>query len=192
MDVVSFIKPHLIKNNLEVEFRLGKKNGNLFDTNIGKDNFEKILRRLQKYPSWESVKKQNAVVYYGTRKGLRIVYDEDTEEHTTISKYNVANMDKILSDKPLDVRLSVSIENPANYDQERDRFPEIRKRIRTSFVRKGLSIDMTIIQSEDKDDENELKYQVELEILRPDSSLSDVAVLNHYQKVFDVIKLLEI
>ncbi len=190
MDVVSFIRPHLIKNNLEIEFRLGKKNGSFFDTNVGKDNFDKIFRRLMKYPSWESVKTQKAMVYHGARKGLRIVYDEDTEEHTTISKYNVTNLDKVLDNDPLDVRISVSIENPATYDAEKDRFPVIRKRLRTSFVRKGLSIDMTIVQNDDKDDENELKYQIELEIIKPEESLTDVAILNHYQKVFDVMKLL--
>lgn len=191
MDVYTFIKPHLIKNHLEIEFRLGKKNGTYFDTNIGKENFDKIFRRLSRYPEWESVKTQKTTVFYGTRKGLRVVYDEDKDEQVScISKFNVAHMDKVLEDQPLDVRIAVSIENPATYDVERDVFTHERKRTRTSFVRKGLTIDASIVESSEKDSENDLSYQLELEITEPPSGLDDVRVRNHYQKVFDVLKLL--
>lgn len=188
-DVYSFVSSHLYRNNLEVEFRLGKKNGNYFDTNIGKENFEKIHRRLSRYPEWESVKNQKAIIYHGARKGLRIVYDEETDEQTVVSKYNVANLDKTLTGQPFDVRISVSIENPATYDTEKDRFPVVKKRDRTSFLRKGLSIDMSIVENEEKDSENPLVYRVEFEITDP-GSITDVSLANHYQKIFDVLKLL--
>lgn len=188
-DVFAFVKPHLFKNNLEVEFRIGKKNGNYFDTNIGKENFEKIHRRLMRYPSWDSVKTQKAIVYHGLRKGLRIVYDEDTDEQTVVTKYNIGNMDVTLENQQFDVRVSASIENPSTYDNEKDRFPTVRKRIRTSFIRKGLSIDMSIVENDDKDSENQFVYMLELEIIDP-STLNDVLFTNHYQKIFDVLKLL--
>lgn len=188
-EVFDFVKPHLFKNNLEIEFRIGKKNGNYFDTNIGKENFDKVHRRLMRYPSWDSVKTQKAIVYHGLRKGLRIVYDEDTDEQTVITKYNVGNMDVTLENQPFDVRVSASIENPATYDNEKDRFPTVRKRIRTSFVRKGLSIDMSIVENDDKDSENQFVYMLELEIIDP-STLNDVLFSNHYQKIFDVLKLI--
>lgn len=191
MEVVDFIKPHLIKNHLEIEFRLGKKNNKYFDTNIGKDNFEKIHRRLSRYPEWESVKTQKTTVFYGARKGLRVVYDEENDEQVScVSKYNVANMDKVLEGQPFDVRISVSIENPATYDVDRDVFTHERKRTRTSFVRKGLSIDASVVETSEKDAENPLTYQIELEITEPPSGLDDVRIKNHYQKVFDVLKLL--
>lgn len=190
-EVLQFIRPHLIKNHLELEFRLGKKNGNYFDTNVGKENFEKIHRRLMRYPSWDAVKHQNATVFYGARKGLRVVYDEDRDEQVScVCKYNAANMDQILSDQPLDVRISVSIENPATYDNDRDTFTSERKRKRTSFIRKGLSIDLSIVETLDKDSENSLSYQVELEIIEPPSDLDANKLANHYQKIFDVLKLL--
>ncbi len=192
-EILQFIKPHLSKNHLELEFRLGKKNGNYFDTNVGKDNFDKLYRRLMRYPSWESVKHQNATVFYGARKGLRVVYDEDKDEQVScVCKYNAANMDQILKDKPLDVRISVSIENPATYDTERDTFTMERKRKRTSFIRKGLSIDLSVVEIGDKDSENPLSYQVELEIIEPPSDLDPNKLTNHYQKIFDVLKLLEV
>jgi hypothetical protein len=193
--ILQFIKPHLQKNHLEIEFRLGKKNGNYFDTNVGKENFEKIYRRLSRYPHWESVNFQNTTVFYGSRKGLRVVYDEEKDEQVAcVCKYNFGNMDQILENQPLDVRISVSIENPATYDVDKDVFTHERKRQRTSFVRKGLSIDMSIVESsstgDDKDAENTLSYQVEFEITEPPSGLDDVKIANHYQKVFDVLKLL--
>ena len=185
----TFILPHVNKSNVEIEFRLGKKNGNYFDTNVGKEVFDKIYRRLLKYPEWESVKQQRAVVYHGMRKGLRIVYDEDTDVQTVISKYNVANKDIVLQNEPFDARVSVSIENPATYDNEKDRFPIVKKRERTSFLRKGLSIDMSIVENEDKDSENPLVYRIEFEIVTPIGELTDVQFANHYQKIFDVLKL---
>lgn len=187
-EVFNFVKPHLFKSNLELEFRIGKKNSNYFDTNIGKETFEKVHRRLMRYQEWDAVKHQKAVVYYGVRKGLRIVYDEDTDDQTVITKYNFATMDNVLSEQPFDVRVSLAIENPATYDQEKDRFPVIKKRIRTSFIRKGLSIDMSIIENDDKESESPFVYQIELEILDP-RSLNDISFANHYQKIFDVLKL---
>ena len=187
-EVFNFVKPHLFKSNIELEFRLGKKNSNYFDTNIGKENFEKVHRRLMKYKEWDEVKHQKAVVYYGVRKGLRIVYDEETDEQNVITKYNFAHMDNTLTEQPFDVRVSLAIENPATYDQEKDRFPTVKKRIRTSFIRKGLSIDMSIVENDDKESENPFVYQLEFEILDP-VNLSDVTFANHYQKIFDVLKL---
>lgn len=188
--MLDFVKPHLGKNHLEIEFRLGKKNhnGNYFDTNIGKDNFDKLYRRLSKYPSWDSVNHQNASVFYGTRKGLRVVFDEDRDEQVScVTKHNLGNLDQILKDHPLDVRVSASLENPAVYDSEKDMFTHERKRKRTSFVRKGLSIDMSIVENCDKDSENPIVYQAELEII---DGLTDSKLANHYQKVFDILKLL--
>lgn len=191
--ILQFIKPHLTKNHLEIEFRLGKKNNSFFDTNVGKDNFEKLFRRLSRYPEWESVTTQKATVFYGTRKGLRVIYDEEKDEQVLcVCKYNFANMDQILENQPLDVRIALSIENPATYDPEKDVFTNERKRTRTSFVRKGLTIDMSVIESsvDDKDSESPLSYQVELEITEHPSGLDENKLTNHYQKVFDVLKLL--
>lgn len=191
--MIDFVKPHLGKKHLEIEFRLGKKNtnGNFFDTNIGKENYEKLYRRLSRYPAWDSVKHENVSVFYGTRKGLRVIFDDETEEQRAcVTKHNLGNLDQILQSEKLDVRVSASLENPATYDNERDMFTHERKRKRTSFVRKGLSIDLSIVENCDKDAENPLVYQAELEIVEPMSELNDMKLTNHYQKIFDVMKLL--
>lgn len=192
---IEFIKPHLGKNHLEIEFRLGKKNlnGNFFDTNIGKENFDKLHRRLSRYPEWESVKNENVSVFYGTRKGLRVIFDEERDEQVAcISKLTIGTLDQVLQNEKLDVRISASLENPAVYDNERDMFTHERKRKRTSFLRKGLSIDLSVVENCDKDAENPLVYQAELEIVEPASDLNDTKLMNHYQKIFDVLKLLSV
>jgi len=190
MDAFEFVKPHILKPHVEVEFRLGKKNGNLFDTNIGKANYDKLHRRLSRYTGWEDVKNQTAVVYYGLRKGLRIVYDEDTDEQCVVFKHKIGSMDITLDGLPVDLRIGVALETPATYDTQKDKFPTERKRFRTSFIRKGLSIDLSVVQSIDKDSEEEFVYQLELEILSP-STCDEIKFRNHFHKVFDVLKLIE-
>ena len=95
---------------------------------------------------------------------------------------------------PVDIRVAASIEIPTVYDQEKDRFPETKNRIRTSFTRKGLVIDVSKITSAsaqlDKDQENSVEYQIEFEILEPANLDSDSAAFNHYHKVFDLLKCL--
>jgi len=189
-DAFQFVKPHLLKPHVEIEFRLGKKNGNLFDTNIGKSNYDKLLRRLSRYPAWDQVKKQNAVVYYGLRRGLRIVYDEDTDDQTVVYKHKLDALDIPLEGLPVDVRIGVALETPATYDTEKDKFPTEKKRQRISFIRKGLSIDLSIIQNMDRDSEEEFVYQLELEILKPETC-DERKFTNHFHKVFDVLKLIE-
>ncbi len=189
--VVKFVKPHLSTKNIEIEFRLGKINNGYFDTNVGKETFERVYRRLSKYPSWESVKTQNASVFYGVRKGLRVVYDEDKDEQVEcVTKHKITHLDIPLEKQPLDVRIGVSIETPVSYDPEKDMFTHERKRRRTSFVRKGLSIDMSVVENDDKDSEHTHMYQIEFEIQNVEKcESSDVLIVNHYQKIFDVLQL---
>jgi hypothetical protein len=189
-DAFQFVKPHLHKPYVEVEFRLGRRNGNIFDTNIGKTNYDKLYRRLSKYHAWDQVKKQNSIVYYGLRKGLRIVYDEDTDEQTVVYKHKIDALDIPLEGLPVDVRIGVALETPASYDTEKDKFPTEKKRERISFIRKGLSIDLSKIQNIDRDSEDEFVYQLELEILKPDTC-TECKFTNHFHKVFDVLKLIE-
>ena len=43
--------------NIEIEMRLGKISYGKFDTNVGKKTFQKILKGLENYKSWEKVDK---------------------------------------------------------------------------------------------------------------------------------------
>ena len=45
------------EEHIEVELRLGKYNGSFFDTNMGKETFERVLTGLKKFPKWEKTEK---------------------------------------------------------------------------------------------------------------------------------------
>jgi|TARA_B110000977_G_scaffold195742_1_gene274759 hypothetical protein len=178
---------HKNEEHIEVEIRLGKHNGSLFDTNVGKETFERVLKGLKKYNGWESTKTTTTDVYYDDTNGIRISSDENTGEQVMVQKINVVKQD--FKFEPLDVRFSISREIPTfgQYDMDRK-----RSKLRHSFVRKNLSIDMTIStgDSVDMDSEDASSYQIELEINKPGDVTSHDQLFNILHKINDVSKLI--
>jgi hypothetical protein len=172
----------------EFEMRLGKINRGSFDTNVGQEMFENILRRLHKYTGWEKVTQTCDVAYYVD--DIRRVIDEDTQKAVQVSKQKLAKLDYGLKDKPLDVRFAVSKEIPVEQNED-EVFEFARKRIRESFIRKNLSIDMTIVSGDpaDMDSEEENRYQIELEIIDP-KKVSDKNTL--YNIIYKIINVLDL
>lgn len=173
--------------HVEMELRLGKINRGTFDTNVGQASFEKILRRLHKYTGWERVKKTSDVAYY--KDSIRLVIDEDTEESTQVTKRKVSHLDHTIPGRPFDVRFAVATEKPCT--QEVEEYVTAKKRVRESFVRKNLSIDMTIVSGNpaDLDSEEENSYQIEFEILVPTRVTDNTLLYNLVYKVSDVLDL---
>jgi hypothetical protein len=184
------IKPifNSLKNeeHIEVEMRLGKHNGSLFDTNVGKETWERVLKGLNKYQGWESKKKTVVDVYYNDVNNIRITADEDSGDQTMVQKISVVKED--FTCQPLDVRFSISREIPTfgEYDMDRK-----RSKTRHSFVRKNLSIDMTISSGDsvDMDSEEECSYQIELEIVNPQDVQNDNELYNIIHKIDDLAKI---
>jgi hypothetical protein len=174
------------EENIEVEMRLGKHNGSLFDTNVGKDAWEKVLKGLRKYKGWESTKSTAADVYYNDANSIRITIDEDSGEQTMVQKINVVKED--FKCEPLDVRFSISREIPSFGQYEMDRK---RTKTRHSFVRKNVSIDMAISSGDnvDMDSEEEASYQIELEISNPQDVKNDNEFYNITHKISDLVKI---
>src|SRR6056300_191232 len=178
---------HKNEDHIEVELRLGKHNGSLFDTNVGKETWERVLRGLRKYEGWESTKTGVVDVFYNDANNIRITSDEDSGEQTMVQKINVVKED--FRREPLDVRFSVSREIPTWGE-----YPMDRKRTKTrySFLRKNLSIDMTISSGDnvDMDSEEECSYQIELEIVKPQNVGTRDEFFNILHKVNDLSKLI--
>jgi hypothetical protein len=185
--VSAAFEAHKNEEHIEVEIRLGKHNGSLFDTNVGKETFERVLKGLKKYDGWESVKTTTTDVYYDDTNSVRISSDEDTGEQTMIQKIKVLKED--FKYEPLDVRFSISREIPTTGQYEMDRK---RNKLRHSFVRKNLSIDMTISTGDtvDMDAEDDSSYQIELEIIKPDDVTSYNQLFNILHKINDLSKLI--
>lgn len=153
-------------DNIEIEMRLGRKTAKKFDTNIGHETFEKLLRALNKYDGWESRTENKYAVYYGSGN-KRITVDESTDESVAVIKTRVAAMDFELPNCPFDVRLGISKEVP--YEQDDEEMASVKEKHRWSFVRKNLTIDISKIKGDpdDPDSDEDTTYQVELEIINP-------------------------
>ncbi len=174
----------------EIELRLGKRTTKMFDTNIGHDAFTRIVRGLEKYTQWDSVTTSDESVYYKDGSdGYRIIINNDTDEAVYQVKKKMEVLDTQL-DGPLDLRLAVSYEEPCeNRECEMDR--EVR-RVRKSFLRKGVRIDCTEVTGtpSDRDSESDVEYQVELELVGEDfAKSSDVELYNSMHKAMNVISL---
>jgi len=182
--------------SIEIEVRLGKMNRGTFDTNIGKQTFETVLRRLRKFDGWDSVHESQCTVYYDQTTSKRVTMNDVTDEmESSVVKKRVLVDDFSLEGFPFDVRLGISTEVP--YDREtsseEENFTRVKKKKRWSFVRKGLSIDMTEVsgEAEDKDTEEETEYQIELEILNPKQSIEKRHQLyNMLYKITDISKIM--
>lgn len=191
MDIIDKVLPvfeaHKQEDDIEVEIRLGKHNGSLFDTNVGKDVWKRVLTGLKKYDGWESVKMTTSDVYYNDTNNIRITCDEDSGEQTMIQKISFFKED--FKRDPLDVRFCVAREIPTSGEYEMDRK---RTKTRHSFLRKNLSIDMTISSGDnaDMDSEEEATYQIELEIVKPSDVDSIYKFQNILQKIDDLAKLI--
>lgn len=177
------------EEHIEIEMRLGKHNGSYFDTNVGKETFERVLEGLRKYIPWENVKTTTSDIFYNDRDGIRITSNHDTGEQTMIQKINVIKED--FSGSPTDIRFSVSREIPTSGEYEMDRK---RTKTRSSFVRKNLSIDMTISSGDnaDMDSEEECSYQIEFEIIRPQDVTTRDEFFNIIHKINDLSKLIPV
>ena len=181
--------------NVEIEIRLGKVNRGKFDTNVGQTTFERVLRRLRRYEGWDSTNESQTTVYMDPTTGKRVVMNDITDEmESCMIKRRLLVNDQVLNGFPVDVRLGISSEVP--YDREADteeNFTRTRKRTRYSFVRKGLSIDLSEVSgdAEDKDSEEATEYQIELEILNPPVSAAERhQVFNIVYKISDICKIM--
>ena len=185
--VLPLFEAHKGEGDIEVEIRLGKHNGSLFDTNVGKDVWKQVLKGLKKYDGWESTNTSTSDVYYNDPSNVRITVDEDSGEQTMIQKIAVVKED--FKREPLDVRFCIAREIPTSGEYEMDRK---RTKTRHSFVRKNLSIDMTISSGDnaDMDSEEEASYQIELEIVKPSDVDSIYKFKNILQKIDDLMKLI--
>lgn len=182
---------HRATDHIEFELRLGKINHTMFDTNVGEEIFHKILRALDRYKGWEDVRQTKTSVYY--KRNVRMTIDEETDEHTCVKKIALSKETFELEKSRLDVRFSAAVEMPVEDTGDDEVMDTVRVKSRTSFVRKNLSIDMTIVTGDpsDLDSEEDARYEIELEIIDPAKVADRDELYNIVYKVFDVLKIVE-
>lgn len=172
----------------EIEFRFGRKTRGGFDTNVGREPFQKVLKALEKYEGWESTKHAKSTVYYFP-DSKRLTVDEETDEQVGQIKKRITVDDFELEGHPLDVRLGISTEEPYEYDGE-ETSNEQKTKERWSFVRKNLSIDLSVVRGtpDDPDCDEDTSYQIEMEIIDPVAVNDRDTLYNILYKIFDVLK----
>jgi hypothetical protein len=175
------------QKNIEIEFRFGRRHGNKFDTNVGKDTFIKCLKALENYKGWEDKAHSKLDVYY-FEDGKRLTINEETDDRESIIKKRVLVNDFELKGKPFDVRLGISSETPFEYDGETA--TEQKNKERWSFIRKNLRIDASVVRGnpDDPDDDQDTSYQIEMEIVNPELMHTRDEQFNIVYKIFDLLK----
>ena len=175
---------------MEFELRLGKVNNKMFDTNIGRETFERLDHALKKYTGWEQVKQTHQSVYY--KGNTRVIVDEDTDDTECMKKVPIVKENLVLEGRPLDVRFAFSTETPCEQDEDGDVMDSVRVKHRTSYIRKNLSIDMTVVtgQGDDPDDEEGERYEVELEVIDPRKVKTRDELYNIIHKVHNILEVL--
>ena len=181
------IERHKNSDNIEIEFRFGRRNGNKFDTNVGKATFEKCLSALQRYTGWENTSHNKYTVYYFDG-GKRMQINEETDDRESHVKQRIEVNDFQHQSLPFDVRIGVSLETPFEYDGETA--TEQKTKERWSFVRKNLSIDVSKIEGDpdDRDCDDDTTFQIEMEIIKPWLLNTRDEAFNLVYKVFDLMK----
>ena len=172
----------------EVEIRFGKMNRGSFDTNVGRDTYDKVVRRLKRYDGWESVSDEDTSKFY-YEGGRRVTYDNSKGDITEcVVKRRVLVDDVSLQSQLFDVRLGISSENPTDHVEDEE-YTKVRNVKRMSFLRKDLRIDVSAVSGdpEDPDSENEVEYQIELELLKVPDSRNEL--YNMVYKIFDLLKI---
>lgn len=175
--------------NVEVEFRIGKMNNKYFDTNVGEDVFFKLKEYLEKYDGWEKIDNREYEVFSSNSSGKRtVINSEDDSQYSEIKK-NISKLNYKSENLPFDVRMSISTEEKCEANDD-DVFEMSRHMMRTSYIRKGLSIDLTVVSGspDDPDDESDTSYQVEFEIVDPRSVENRNQFYNHLHKIVDLLK----
>jgi len=180
---------HKSKRDVEIEFRLGRKGNGMFDTNVGEEVFSKLNHALEKYKGWESVEVEEYDVYYGKDNLRTTVYPDGTEN--SIIKKALDKIDHVSTDLPFDIRMGVSTESPVDVPDGME-YESSKHKSRTSYVRKNLRIDMTVVSGdpEDKDCEDEDEYQIEFEIMKLSKVKNRNDLYNHIYKIKDLLECL--
>lgn len=175
--------------NIEYEIRLGKITSGKFDTNVGPAMFKRIMAGLEQYQGWEKVSRSNTTVYF--KGDIRVIDDDDNDTSVCQKKTKLKKVDLRLDSKPLDIRFCVASETPCQKPKD-EVYEDMRVRKRVSFLRKNLSIDMTVItgSQDDPDEESEERYEIELEIVSPTIVKDKNELYNIVHKVDDILKLL--
>ena len=181
---------------VEFEFRLGRMNGRKFDSDVGKDYFQKIAGILTSNTSWSDQHMLHTTEYSKNKSNVRQILDEKTDTETFIEKKRIKDVTYTVEGMPLDFRFSVSQETSLTNQEPFEECNFVREKKRTSRHHKNWKYETTQVDGGDVDidAESSTRYEVELEVKDPTliksgSSYAEWFGHSGILKVMDMLKM---
>jgi hypothetical protein len=197
-ELQTIISKHRNKNNVEIELRLGWKQSGKFNTNIQKHFYETIKKRFEhtiEKTQDKIFKKKESKTFVFIYNKKRIITDEHHNIIDCHYKKKIETIDIALEGTPYDLRISVSVEKPCDYEKNILELAQpIRCRQRTQYMYKNIwSYDLTEIvllkPPDDKYSVSNKVYEFELELICPRNKKYTTTYLaqSGMQKILDII-----
>jgi hypothetical protein len=185
---------YLLLPFVEIEVRLGTINGKKFDSSVDKKHFEKIKSELMNGSNhWDEIKNTETIEYI--KDSVKLIKNQKKESTKVIMKENVLTNTFSLKNSPFDIRFSV------NQEFKLDSYltsisttdSVVRTKNRVSFISDSFQYDLTVV-NEKINNINVLKYEIEIELLVNDSTLtwSSEYILDFIEcKIYDLVNIIE-
>lgn len=152
--------------NIEIEGRLGIFDHDVksFDTNIGEDYYNSILKLLESCKKWETQNNTHVTDFFNDK--LRLSVDNETAKQFCIEKKKLEQFTFVNENGPLDFRITISKEDPVRVEK----FPtknrntmKQREKKRKSFKLNNYNFDLTKILNKNSKNDIEEYYEYEVE-----------------------------
>ena len=177
---------------VEIEVRLGTQNGNKFDASVDKKYFEKIKSELLNV-KWIEIKSIDTTEYI--KDSVRLI--NNLKISKVIMKENVLTKTHCLKNSPFDVRFSINqefkLDSYLTSINTNSSDLVVRNKNRVSFIADTFQYDLTIV-NEKKNNINILKYEIEIELIVNDTTLtwSNEYISDFIEcKIYDLINIVE-
>ncbi len=183
-----------LKENIEIEFRLGIKFPDKFSSNVTKEIYDTIKKKLDKSVSKGIFIKEEKIIddYFKSNKRMSII-DSKT---ITITKDKLYVSDIDLKNSPMNIRVSVSRENPVDEILDIDKTVFKRFKSRSSYYFKNWVYDLTIVHKE-KNNLKDISYEFELELKnfiwddsRDDSEEFKKLINSSFVKINEIVQMI--
>jgi len=148
--IVAFISKYRSQRYIEYEIRLGRIGDTTFDANISKRHYRLIVDQLNEMVA------ENGQKISGVESEYIVEYDINNRrkiDNVVIEKTRLGYIDFEIKNSPLDIRISVSKEQPV---KKFGAPVSTLKKKRTSWTYKNWKYDLTVT--------DDLQYSVEIEM----------------------------
>lgn len=184
---------YLLLPFVEIEVRFGTINGKKFDSSVDKNHFEKIKSELMDSNyHWNEIKTTETVEYI--KDSVKLIKNQK-DSTKVIMKENVLTKTFSLKNSPFDIRFSINQEFKLDSYLTSISTVEsvVRTKNRVSFVSDTFQYDLTVV-NEKVNNVNVLKYEIEIELLVNESTLtwSSEYILDFIEcKIYDLVTIVE-